>query len=51
MYATSAFGEAVSVAMTMTFDKVPDWVAWLAQDADGTWHPKGQAVAVKPLKP
>jgi len=21
----------------MTFDKVPDWVRWLAQDADGTW--------------
>jgi len=21
----------------MTFDKVPDWAAWLAQDADGTW--------------
>lgn len=21
----------------MTFDKVPDWVAWLAQDADGAW--------------
>lgn len=25
----------------MTFDKVPDWVRWLAQDADGTWHPQG----------
>jgi len=21
----------------MTFDKIPDWVKWLAQDADGTW--------------
>ena len=21
----------------MRFDKVPDWVAWLAQDADGAW--------------
>jgi hypothetical protein len=21
----------------MTFDKVPDWARWLAQDADGTW--------------
>jgi len=25
----------------MTFDKVPDWARWLAQDADGTWHPQG----------
>jgi len=25
----------------MTFDKVPDWVRWLAQDADGAWHPQG----------
>jgi hypothetical protein len=23
--------------MTMTFDEVPGWVRWLAQDADGTW--------------
>ena len=23
--------------MTMTFAKVPGWVTWLAQDADGTW--------------
>lgn len=21
----------------MTFDKVPAWAAWLAQDADGAW--------------
>ncbi|MBN8779245.1 hypothetical protein [Thiobacillus sp.] len=21
----------------MTFDKVPAWAAWLAQDADGVW--------------
>lgn len=21
----------------MVFDKIPDWVAWLAQDADGAW--------------
>jgi hypothetical protein len=21
----------------MTFDKVPEWARWLAQDADGTW--------------
>lgn len=21
----------------MTFNKVPAWAAWLAQDADGTW--------------
>jgi hypothetical protein len=21
----------------MDFDKLPDWVDWLAQDADGTW--------------
>ncbi len=21
----------------MTFDEVPTWAAWLAQDADGTW--------------
>jgi hypothetical protein len=21
----------------MEFDKLPDWVDWLAQDADGTW--------------
>jgi hypothetical protein len=25
----------------MTLDEVPDWVAWLAQDADGTRHPRG----------
>ena len=25
----------------MTFDKVPEWATWLAQDADGTWHPQG----------
>jgi len=25
----------------MNFDKVPEWVAWLAQDADGAWHPQG----------
>jgi hypothetical protein len=25
----------------MTFDKVPCWVRWLAQDADGAWHPQG----------
>ena len=25
----------------MSFDEVPDWAAWLAQDADGTWHPQG----------
>jgi hypothetical protein len=23
--------------MAMQFDKVPDWVRWLAQDADGAW--------------
>ncbi len=22
----------------MTFDKVPGWATWLAQDGDGTWH-------------
>jgi len=27
--------------MAMNFDKVPGWVAWVAQDADGTWHPQG----------
>ncbi len=21
----------------MNFDRVPEWVGWLAQDADGTW--------------
>ena len=21
----------------MSFDEVPEWVAWLAQDEDGTW--------------
>ena len=26
--------------MRMTFDKVPEWAAWLAQDEDGTWHPQ-----------
>jgi len=25
----------------MIFDEVPDWVAWLAQDADGAWNPQG----------
>ena len=25
----------------MTFDKVPGWAAWLAQDADGAWHSQG----------
>ena len=25
----------------MSLDKVPEWVAWLAQDADGVWHPQG----------
>ena len=23
------------------FDNIPEWAAWLAQDADGTWHPQG----------
>jgi hypothetical protein len=23
------------------FDNLPEWAAWLAQDADGTWHPQG----------
>lgn len=23
--------------MTVNFDKVPEWVRWLAQDADGAW--------------
>ncbi len=27
----------------MTFDKVPDRTRWLAQDADGTWHPRRQS--------
>lgn len=22
----------------MRFDNIPEWAAWLAQDADGTWH-------------
>jgi|GEM_PF-473925 len=43
----------------MDFDKLPDWVDWLAQDADGTWHPQGvgrgcprreEAVVVQQLK-
>ena len=25
----------------MTFDKVPEWARWPAQDVDGTWHPQG----------
>jgi hypothetical protein len=25
----------------MSLGKLPEWVAWLAQDADGTWHPQG----------
>jgi hypothetical protein len=36
--------------MSMTFDKVPGWAAWLAQDADGTWHPQGAARGCKAAK-
>jgi hypothetical protein len=36
--------------MTMTFDKVPDWVRWLAQDADGTWYPQGAGRGCKAAK-
>jgi hypothetical protein len=25
----------------MNLDEVPAWARWLAQDADGTWHPQG----------
>jgi hypothetical protein len=25
----------------MNFADLPEWVEWLAQDADGTWHPQG----------
>ena len=28
-------GAVVSVVMTINPDKAPDWVAWIAQDADG----------------
>jgi hypothetical protein len=34
-------GLHVSAETTMIFDEVPDWVAWLAQDADGAWNPQG----------
>jgi hypothetical protein len=25
----------------MNFADLPEWVQWLAQDADGIWHPQG----------
>lgn len=28
----------------------PDWVAWFAQDADGTWHPQGVGRGCKAAK-
>jgi len=34
----------------MTFDKVPDWAAWLAQDEDGTRHPQGVGRGCKAAK-
>lgn len=29
----------------MTFDKVPGWATWLAQDGDGTWQSQESAVS------
>ena len=34
----------------MNFDKVPGWVAWLAQDGNGASHPHGAGRGCEPLK-
>ena len=34
----------------MNVDKLPGWVAWLAQDADGAWYPQGAGRGCKAAK-